>query len=258
MSLEATVPMSNLTTEQLTQLADRINARIQEFQCTSLPRLSPGVVRIAYEIIAEGWEVPNASAQQEEDGDLLQDAYHFGYQRGTQATPQHERLVTMSAPVAPAETNGNGKPFGYAQDKHAHEPAAPPKTEKKLTSEEVPETSHARSHDEKVTGARLPRTLAEVDAETQTNGASKYYMPTLQELIAEVQRQAMGGVMPTIAAFDMARPGNWATAAAHLTRFNLTWIDLAKEAGLKLTPRQAKVAEAQAAGTSKGTGALVR
>lgn len=68
-------------------------------------------------------------------------------------------------------------------------------------------------------------------------------LPTREELIAEVRRQAMGGVMPTMAAFNDARPANWATAQAHLTRLGLSWEQLTEESGLKPNPRGPKQAQ---------------
>ena len=59
------------------------------------------------------------------------------------------------------------------------------------------------------------------------------YQPTLKELVAELQRQAMAGVMPTIAQFDRAKPANWGSAGAQCQRHNMSWTQLAEEAELK-------------------------
>lgn len=69
------------------------------------------------------------------------------------------------------------------------------------------------------------------------------YIPTERELIAELQRQAMGGVMPSVAFFDDARPATWAKAQAHTARLNVTWNDLAKLADLKPNPRGFKTTQ---------------
>jgi hypothetical protein len=60
------------------------------------------------------------------------------------------------------------------------------------------------------------------------------HMPTLAELVKEVRRQSMGGTMPTQAQFNMAKPTTWATSQAHTKRLEITWGQLAEEAGLKL------------------------
>lgn len=59
------------------------------------------------------------------------------------------------------------------------------------------------------------------------------YMPTEAEMIAELHRQSMGGVMPTMAQFDEARPATWSSAAAHLLRLKLSWPQLAELAQLR-------------------------
>lgn len=62
------------------------------------------------------------------------------------------------------------------------------------------------------------------------------YIPTEQELLAEIRRQAMGGVAPTVKAFDRARPATWATAQAHTLRLGKKWSELAEMAELKPNP----------------------
>ena len=59
-------------------------------------------------------------------------------------------------------------------------------------------------------------------------------LPTLEDVVAELQRLSMGtGIMPTMATFDAARPGNWATAGAHMQRLHLSWDGLAEAAELR-------------------------
>lgn len=57
---------------------------------------------------------------------------------------------------------------------------------------------------------------------------------TLPQLTAELQRLAMGGVMPSPAVFDQARPAVWPTAEQFCAQFGATWTQLAREAGLRL------------------------
>lgn len=63
------------------------------------------------------------------------------------------------------------------------------------------------------------------------------HLPTVDEVVAQVRRIAMGGVMPTMAAFDASRPADWSTAQAHLLRLNLSWESLREIAELKPNPR---------------------
>lgn len=59
-------------------------------------------------------------------------------------------------------------------------------------------------------------------------------MPTKEELLREIKRISMAGMMPTMAAFDAARPAVWATAQSHLLRLGVNWTELADEADLTL------------------------
>lgn len=84
-------------------------------------------------------------------------------------------------------------------------------------------------------GKRIPRRRAMgYEQAQQVKPPSGTHLPTLDQLIAEVKRQAMAGTMPTMAAFNMAKPATWSTAAAHLVRLGLTWSDLAEKASLVL------------------------
>jgi len=74
-----------------------------------------------------------------------------------------------------------------------------------------------------------------------TGKAVGVFTPDLAQLVKELQRQAMANTMPTQAAFDAAKPANWATAVAHCKRLNMNWNELAAEAGLKPNPRGVRV-----------------
>lgn len=50
--------------------------------------------------------------------------------------------------------------------------------------------------------------------------------------LAELRRQAMGGVAPSQSAFNLAKPAVWPTASAFCQRLETSWADLAVEAGL--------------------------
>lgn len=73
-------------------------------------------------------------------------------------------------------------------------------------------------------------TLVEKESEREPKRPA---LPTLEEVVREIQRISMGGVMPTQAQFDQARPSHWATAWAQIQRLKMSWTQLAEEAGLK-------------------------
>lgn len=58
--------------------------------------------------------------------------------------------------------------------------------------------------------------------------------PSYGQLLAEIQRVAMGGVMPSPAVFDHARPATWPTADELCGQLGTSWSALAAEAGLKV------------------------
>ena len=60
--------------------------------------------------------------------------------------------------------------------------------------------------------------------------------PTLSELVAFVQANAMAGMMPSKVTFDSVRPKSWATASEQTRRLGVAWSDIAYEAGLRMRP----------------------
>lgn len=71
-----------------------------------------------------------------------------------------------------------------------------------------------------------------------------HVMPTVEQLVAELKRQAAGTKdMPTKTTFDTARPANWGTAQAQISRLDLSWEALAEKAGLKMNPRAVRNAQ---------------
>lgn len=297
----------SITNEQLAELTERINSRLDEFDVVSMPTLSKGVIRLVHEVIWEWLDdqpTPERVAPVEEY--TLTDGYHFGYQRGREAMrrellPRHQsgtgdeaedkRLVTNSEPDYDPDPDGsiadaayreaveelvgkdaidafdNPNPLGY-----------PP------ISEQAAATAAVAAHDANgggnspehvVVTPLVPRRSAvpspneardNVAAMVAAGGAAFDYtprprgdkprgrpaghnapkalpagkrgnvLPTRQEFVAEVRRQAMGGTVPPIKAFDAARPKTWATAWAHLQRLKMSWSEVVAEAGLKPNP----------------------
>jgi hypothetical protein len=72
-----------------------------------------------------------------------------------------------------------------------------------------------------------------IESEAQRHAHRSNVVPSLAEVVAEVQRISMAGAMPTMAQFDESKPAVWASAAAHLQRLKLSWPQLADTAGLK-------------------------
>lgn len=64
-------------------------------------------------------------------------------------------------------------------------------------------------------------------------GQAEASEPSYVQVLTEIQRIAMGGVMPSEAVFDLARPATWPTANESCVLWGLSWEQLAEEAGLK-------------------------
>jgi hypothetical protein len=65
---------------------------------------------------------------------------------------------------------------------------------------------------------------------------------TRDDLIAELRRQAMAGVMPSQSQFNMAKPQVWPTATALVVRLHTTWEELASDAGLRWVGKRRQAA----------------
>jgi hypothetical protein len=106
-----------------------------------------------------------------------------------------------------------------------------PKLKRKYTKE----TSEARRHQLDELKQRRRRTRTEMLLDAAHAEPRRSVVPTRAQVVAEVQRQAMGGVMPKAKVFNFAKPALWPTAAEILIELGMTWAELADEAGLRAT-----------------------
>lgn len=134
--------------------------------------------------------------------------------------PEH----TTVTPLKPAASH----PWKSRVDGRPNNPLPDPDVAREKVAHAIAHGSGAL-----VEAIRKPRTLAEVDALPQKPHKGRA-VPSPEQVIAELQRQAMGGVMPSMDAFDAARPANWSRAQAHMVRMGTSWGQLAKLAGLRL------------------------
>jgi hypothetical protein len=213
--------MSRLTDEQLSELTALINARLDEFDVSLMPKLSRGVVRVAHDEIirfheerGESWAMQRIS-EVRITAEMAMKLSKQGYALGYEAANREMSPAPKGFPDE-AEDKRNGIPAWRQGDDYA-----PQKGDEKL--------SDARA----ATGNPLGLVPAEPAADEPVQRYGKGIVPTLDQVLAELRRESMGGVMPTMAQFDEARPATWATAAAHLVRLKLSWPQLAELAELK-------------------------
>lgn len=213
--------MSNLTPSELDELTARINARFEEFSVGDLAVFEPvtrGVVRLVLSVIEE-WQQPPLST------------------------------ITPNPPAPPL------KVIGVGDDPHAYIQPAPKYIKPSVMEVATTNGTNGNGHAKELSSQAQPLPTTTLTASAKATLGPEHVvvnplrdepalsrrgnvLPTREELIAELKRQSMAGVMPTLAAFDEARPANWATAGAHMKRFNMTWEELAHEAGLKPNPRR--------------------
>lgn len=199
--------MSNISNEHLQELTAAINVRLSEFGANIFHDLPPGIVRIAHDVIQEYW------------GMDLPDAGDWPKAR--------------SAPMREPAGRAADAPANDLYDGYARANAQP----RMLESEQLVTIS-----------APEPITVAEPNGNGHYADSVADPMPREPSfeadrvaIVRELQKMAMGNHMPTQAAWNMARPVNLPKADTLCKRYALNWTDLAAEAGLALTPRQAKM-----------------
>jgi hypothetical protein len=214
--------MSNMTTEQLQRLTDLINARYNEFSVGNTPifeSLTLGNVRLILAAVEEWRDEPRMKANLDFTPDSA-----IGRENppgGSGVTDEDDDLVELQDEPEP------GKPKPEISDA------------RRAWLERRKASIAAKGH------GRTRIAESEVERKQQRNTV----LPTLQEVVAELRRTAMAGVMPTMAQFAEARPATWATAQAHALRLNMTWPQLAAEAGLN--PRRSGPQPQNGTGTGR-------
>jgi hypothetical protein len=209
--------VSNLTTEQLTTLTERMNERLAEFGIEGVDcfdPMRPGA--------AGFYDAEEAGLDKVAEAELKSHGLYVNDEDGkedipTDRPPDEPLYYPPGANITSgqaSESNGN-----HATQNHAQK-----------YSELAPQVAATLGPEHVIVTPLKTRKRKDVP---QPLGHKGNVLPTREELIAELQRQAMGGAMPSLMAFNSARPGNWATAAAHMQRLGASWEELRQEAGLK-------------------------
>jgi hypothetical protein len=234
--------MRSLTTEQLGELTKCINERLDEWEFSRnydglINRLPKGVVRLVFDVIAE-WKQQREEQHDNAWRELARELVHRQEEREQPANGNgvhHDDPAELAKhwPDMPDLTDGVDH---FAEHPIAGEPMDDDFDDDLDDDDEAPKpkgtmTNARRQQLDNLKHQRRRKVEYERKASPGKNGN---VLPTLDELIAEVQRLSMGtGIMPTLATFDAARPGNWATAGAHLHRLDMTWEQLAQTAELR-------------------------
>jgi hypothetical protein len=71
---------------------------------------------------------------------------------------------------------------------------------------------------------------------------------TLPQLVAELQKMAMGGKMPAMTQWDESKPATWPGSHAVIGRFGKGWAAIAEEAGLTLKRQAGREASSNGVG----------
>jgi len=248
-----------LTSSELADLTQRINGRLDEFKLGDyLPKMTLGLVRLVYDVIEEQRDEQEAAAVRESLRELVvrhQDADDKGREQWDD--PMKQLWADMDEAIATPSISTSRLPDpDIARDKVANALAAGSNgnlvaiLNKPRTLEEVDMLDDDDDLDDDFDDTRKPKKgmtdarRAQLDSlkrkrkmgyeQATSAGRKGNTLPTLQVVIAELKRLAMGTeVMPSIATFDAARPGNWATAGAHMQRLGLSWEGLAEAAGVE-------------------------
>lgn len=141
------------------------------------------------------------------------------------------------------------KPIGTARD---------PLPDPDVARERIAHALANGSNGDLVKAINKPRTLAEADATLRGGvGADedadpdaipkrgrKHNVVNYEQMLTELQRQAMAGVMPSQADFNYSKPAVWPVASSLCARFGASWDELRQAAGLKVNPKAERYAKA--------------
>lgn len=251
----------SLTTEQLKELTERINARLSEFEMLNMPKLSRGVVRIAQEEIMRFWDEdvvahalpwpqPPAPTQRVPEGELMLDGYYIGLQRG-----REEAARANGYEVAPEPTPE--PPAIYANGHYAPEPEpAPneptPEDDAPLPAIDDPPAEPALSRAAvetlgpehvTVTPIKPKKPRAQADAARREATAKREAdrieerNARMREIIDAIRAMSVDGKMPTIMQWDLEKPAGMTSWSNIQRRHNVaSWRALAALCGLEYRP----------------------
>lgn len=252
-----------LSKDELAELTRLINERRDEL-AHGLSRLSAGEVRMAHDVFIEWLEgqpatAPATDRHESIDSYALTDAYQFGYARGREAMQRElgadnagdtsPRLVTNSAPEPDEDTSaGPDHPDAEWRDlmrdvvSPLHSPvgvgrgALPDPDQARANIATMLAQANGDQHFDLMPGHKHKAGRHNAPKGTGQEPSGRV-LPSREQVVAFIQEIAMANVMPTMEQFNTARPGNWATAQAHILRLGVSWDELRIEAGLLPNPR---------------------
>lgn len=240
-----------ITSDELRDLTALINARRAEFDDKTLhvfERLSLGEVRMVYEVIAEwqearGVDVSELSAAWPPMPDL---------DGGRDIFAEHPVAGEPDALERALAEDGMGGDDEETHDDYeadldfgSDDPNAPAtplsRAVMRSTKPPLPHPDTARERLANAlangSGGALVQALARDEDEPDDScrrTRSGLLLPTMEEVIAEVQRISMDGkTMPSLSQYNAARPATWLNGLDQSNRLGLTWNQLAERAGLK-------------------------
>ena len=239
--------MSELSTVQLAELAARVNERRAEFGPQMFDPLSPGEVRLLYDAVLEwrqekedgGAHVLWKDGPTEialADGELVERWRPMREIRSDQLSANGHAPIddppAIHAPITPVPLPSTlAEVDAEATAHHQPPPVAPPAP---VAPDITPAHERSPAHQQKLDHMAHKRKVAQGAREREAR-KSERPLPTREEFLAEVKRQAMGGVVPTMKVFDDAKPAVWASAWAHMQRLGLKdWSEVAELCGLEI------------------------
>lgn len=234
--------MQTPTIETLRELTAAVNARVaEEYELFDLPveppKLSPGIVRVAWEVMAERIEV--ALETESLRRDVTYEEAITTYEHLTEGAAVN---VAINSGNGTDATHNSGEILAATSDERIKQRFGAISDELKQIPQPEPVANNAEPTTTKPVKPVAPEVKSQVDgnstapapAKTPALAARNARKPTYDDVIKELKRMAMGNVMPTMTVWDEARPADWPKAQALCWRFNCGWVDLAQDAGLKL------------------------
>lgn len=248
-----------ISKEQLEGLTELLNDRFGEFgSIMDLPKFSMGSTRVIHGVFEEWYEKSQAAQQEMGEGCAFRNVPKAD---PADSSPYNHKMIPVVTPPTLEAIGIGDDPSVYAS------PSGPIVTTDHSNADNYGPQNGAQKYSElsfpsgpfgdyppgddpahqamPLSGVRLPEIKppqssnnGDDEPESGRKGKRGNVLPTLDEFVAELRRQSMAGIMPSQGQFNDSKPANWATAAAHMQRFGLSWLQLMARAGLKPRPKE--------------------
>lgn len=226
--------MSDLSNQHLQELTGLVNARLDEFKMANMPALSPGVVRVAHDVIKKWYQEKEEAWAMQRISDVTITA-----EMAMKLSEQGYAAAKRDMSTLGAEPAG-GSPLGTDPPQNFDVGSPLRGVDNEVSASQASKNGNDKQSvlpDSDFSAAATAGVLAagDMDGELRyTRMTTDEKAARMREIIGVLQDKAVDGMMPSMAEWETLRPSHLPRSQALVKQYDINWGDLAARAKLQM------------------------